>query len=307
MRFMKKLPYIAAIACAAVLGGTAITKAAFYTPVDGSRAPAKPAAYAATSATSPVLPSSEPPSAPAGEMETSVVLTGPGLIEPSSAAEPSSQEPEEIARAAGIYKKLLISKKDNPDTVGWLRIKGTKCDYAVMQSDDNEYYLKRNEQKEKSSRGALYADFRCRFDGDLSKNTVIYGHSMKDGSMFTQLFVYKRLSALQKQPIINFAVDDGEDRWKIFACMITDTGFNYIEPNPSDEEFAGMVNEICRRSLFETDVDIEPDDKILLLSTCTYEYESDDVRFVVAARRMREGENEDVQAWANEETKTPEL
>ena len=53
-------------------------------------------------------------------------------------------------RPKGIYGKLFDSKQSNPDTVGWLTIDGTKCDYAVMQSDDNDYYLERNENKKKS-------------------------------------------------------------------------------------------------------------------------------------------------------------
>lgn len=209
-----------------------------------------------------------------------------------------------------LLKKLYKAQNKNKDAVGWLHIDGTKCDYAVMQSDDNEYYLDKNEEKENSKRGALFADFRCNFDSDnLSTNTVIYGHSMKDGTMFTQLFVYKRLSTLNNYPIINFAVgEDTEQRWKIFSCMITDINFNYIEPNPTDEEFIEIIEESKKRSLFNTDVDVDLGDKILTLSTCTYEYKDQEARFVVMARQMREGEEETVApATKNENIKQPQF
>lgn len=209
--------------------------------------------------------------------------------------------------------KLSKALSHNADTVGWLSIDGTKCDYAVMQSDDNDYYLKHNEQNEKSQKGALFADFRCKFDedGDISRNTVIYGHSMKDGSMFTQLFSYKKLSVLNNQPIIEFSYNGcTQNKWVIFACMVTDINFNYIEPNPNDAQFTSMISEIRQRSMFDTDISVDKDDNILLLSTCTYEYPDEEARFVVAARQLRESERAEsikVNAVKNEDVKQPEF
>lgn len=209
--------------------------------------------------------------------------------------------------------KLSKALSQNSDTVGWLNIDGTKCDYAVMQSDDNNYYLKRNEKKKKSSRGALFADFRCKFNdnGDISRNTVIYGHSMKDGSMFTQLFSYKKLSVINNQPIIEFSYNGcTQNKWVIFACMVTDINFNYIEPNPNDTQFMSMIDEIKQRSMFNTDISVNKNDNILLLSTCTYEYPDEQARFVVAARQLRENEKAEsikVNARKNEDVKQPEF
>lgn len=262
-----------------------------------------------------VKPSSQISSIISSSSQSSIIPSSEIVSQISS--EPSSEPLSSILSQEVIpdtddplLKKLYKAQNKNKDAVGWLHIDGTKCDYAVMQSEDNEYYLDKNEEKENSKRGALFADFRCHFgDDQLSTNTVIYGHSMKDGTMFTQLFVYKRLSTLNNYPIINFAVDeDTEQRWKIFSCMITDINFNYIEPNPTDEEFIQIIEESKKRSLFDTDVDVDIGDKILTLSTCTYEYKDQEARFVVMARQMREGEEETVPpAKKNKNIKQPQF
>ena len=77
-------------------------------------------------------------------------------------------------------------KKQNPDTVAHIKVNNTRISYVVVQGNDNEYYLNHNFNKEKNRAGWIFADYRNSFD-ESDKNLIIYGHNMKDGSMFDTL------------------------------------------------------------------------------------------------------------------------
>ena len=234
---------------------------------------------------------------------------------------PSSNTPSETSTASitsllivpeQTLEKIDVYKSSNADTVAWLKIPGTSLNDPIVKAVDNDFYLLNNFDKESDERGALYADYRNKFgpaSDSLSRNTVIYGHSMKDGSMFSQIFPYKELDFLNENPIIEFTVNgETEYRWKIFSCMVTDISFYYIEPDPDDETFNNIITEAKIRSSFQTNVDVNVNDKILTLSTCTYELDSDDIRFVVMARALRPNESEDVDpAVKNPAPKQPKV
>ena len=77
-------------------------------------------------------------------------------------------------------------KKENPDTVAWIKVNGTKIEYPVVKASDNEFYLNHNFQKKYNVGGWVFADYKNKFDGS-DKNIIVYGHNMKDGSMFGTL------------------------------------------------------------------------------------------------------------------------
>ena len=244
--------------------------------------------------------------------ETSEHLVSDPLSEPSDdeSSDPSSKVVHNISQS--ILEKIEIYNSANEDTVGWLKIPNTTLDDPIVKADDNDFYLANNFDKEPDNHGAFFADFRNTFsttESNLSKNTVIYAHSMMDGSMFSQIFAYKRLDFLNSNPIIEFTVNENtENRWKIFCCMVTDVDFYYIETEPSTEAFEKLINEANQRSLFHTSVDVNINDKILTLSTCTYEYLDEDLRFVIMARSLRPGESEHVEpAVNNSDPKQPAL
>ena len=187
----------------------------------------------------------------------------------------------------------------NEDIVGWLSIDGTKVNYPVVQSDDNDYYLHKDFSKADNKHGIPFAD--CRVDISIpSTNIPIYSHNMKDGQMFGELINYQDLNYYKQHPVINFDSLYEEGKYKIVAMFIASTlpehapnfeYHNFIQAN-SDEELMNFANEVLSRSLIVTGVDIQPGDQLITLSTCTYDFK--EARFAMVARRVREGESETV-------------
>lgn len=212
------------------------------------------------------------------------------------------------------YKELL---EVNDDFVGILKIPLLDSeDMKVVQCEDNETYLTRNFNSEYSVYGTLFVDYRNKID-NFDTNTIIYGHKMRDGQIFGHLNYYKDIENYKEYPTIKFNTIYEDGTWKIFAAFIAniydsqDNGytFPYLTVNfPSDEKFTEFIEDVKSRSYYTNDsVDIKPGDNILTLSTCCYEFE--DSRFVVMARRVRDGEDESVdtsKVKANENQKFPQ-
>lgn len=205
----------------------------------------------------------------------------------------------------GIYNRFRKLYNQNKDCVGWLSIPNTKTNNPVYKTTDNEYYLNHNALKEKSVYGSLFCDYRdiiTRIGN--SKNVTIYGHHMKDGSMLAQLHNYKDIAFYKDNPTVTFDTIYGTGgEYKVFACMITnsksedDNGyfFDFAVPSfKSDSDFLKWIEQIRRRSLYVTPVDVKASDEIITMSTCTYEIKGKNLLCVVAARKVRSGESTSV-------------
>ncbi len=184
----------------------------------------------------------------------------------------------------------------NQDLVGWVKIPNTNLDVQVVQASDNDYYLKRDFYGKTSRYGCPYLDFK-NDPQYLDDNIVIYGHHMTDGLMFSNLDKYKTLEGYKESPIIEYSTLYETYYFKIFAAFISnsklvdDNGqyFNFIVTDFStDEKFNGFIDEVEKRSIFKTGVNVQPDDKIITLVTCSYEFDS--ARLVVMGRLLRENE-----------------
>lgn len=200
----------------------------------------------------------------------------------------------------GMNLKYAYLYAVNTDLVGWIKIDGTNLDVQVVQAKDNEKYLKTDFYGKKSRYGCPYLDFRndAKY---LNDNNVIYGHHMSDGLIFSNLDKYKTIDGYKESPIIRYDTIYQTYYFKIFAAFITnglpeddnDYLFNYtVTEFSSDDKFVSFVEEIQKRSLFNTDVNVLPDDKLLTLSTCSYEFPK--ARLVVVARLCRENEDKNV-------------
>ena len=109
--------------------------------------------------------------------------------------------------------------------------------------------------------------------------------------MFAQLTSYHHLNFAKQYPYVYYSTADESMTRVIFAAFYTDIGFNYVDPNPSESSFESIIEGAKKRSRHIFDVDVDTDDKILTLSTCTRAYgSSDKQRFVVMARLLRPGE-----------------
>ncbi len=230
------------------------------------------------------------------------------LEETQPSAETSDEPAEKIYHLLPGAKELL---EMNDEIVGWISIPDTKVDYPVLQHEGDvegeEYYLYRNVQKEDSKPGSIFLDSRCILDrvaddGTLevpsSDNLIIYGHNMRDLSMFGTLKYYKTEEMYYSEhPIIALNSNYETYQYKIFGYFIadaddtTDTRFDYWNSiNFVDEDaFYDYVNEVKRRTLRLTNVDVQYGDKLLTLSTCNNAF--DTARLVIVARQVREGED----------------
>lgn len=176
------------------------------------------------------------------------------------------------------FKELLDINKD---IVGWIKIPGTKIDYPVVQADNNQFYLNHDINKEVSSHGSIFMDYRNSHDEEL--NTVIYGHNMKDGSMFAGLSQYKKSDFYEKNPYIEYDSLGQSMKWQIFSVYIYEPNDDYFKVYFNDsKEYAEYLDKIILKSIYNTGVDVRSEDKILTLMTCSYE--SKDLRLVIHAK-----------------------
>ena len=226
-----------------------------------------------------------------------------------------SEQEDKQQDAPPVQEKYADFKSKYPDFVGKFIAKELEMDFPVVQSTDNEYYLKYTIDKVRDKHGALFADFRNNLI-ELDQNTIIYGHNMGDGSQFGQLNLYKKLNYYKNCPVVTFNTIYKDYKWKVFAAFLINTKaeddnnhiFNYWQTDfKSDEAFNAYYEEALKRSYFITSVDVTPQDKILTMSTCSTVF--DDSRFVVLARLVRDGESETVDtssAYANPDQKFPQ-
>lgn len=195
-----------------------------------------------------------------------------------------------------VLENFHVLYMQNADIIGWITIaksNGTNLiDYPVVQSSNNDYYLRRSFFGDYATGGTIFMDYRCG-STIFSKNTVIYGHNMKDNSMFAQLLKFNNASFYNSAPIIDYSTLYEKYKFKIFAAFYTNTDFNYIQVSFADrKEYLALISEAKARSCINTNVDVGVDDTIMTLSTCAYIDGVPDARFVVMGRLLRDGESE---------------
>lgn len=175
--------------------------------------------------------------------------------------------PDEAVSADDSYQDAYDALAAiNPDAVGWLSIDGTSIDYPVVQADDNEYYRRRDINEKRSSRGTIYMDWRCPAFG--GGHMVLYGHNMKDSSMFGTLKAYQDAAYYEEHAYITYNMMGQNTRWRIFSVRIADDA---LLPVLAGKDLAAYAQEIKAQSLYDTNVDVSQAGAVLTLSTCTNE------------------------------------
>ncbi|HKL09940.1 MAG TPA: class B sortase [Clostridia bacterium] len=215
------------------------------------------------------------------------------LRDGSSLSLENMEESESILEKASLNvaktEKFDKMKSVNSDYAGWLSIKGTNVDYPVVKGKDNNFYLNHGFDRELNVAGSIFMDYRNKGDG-TDENIIIYGHNMKNGTMFKGLMEYKRKGFFEANRFIHYNDGTGESIWEIFSVYVTDTGFNYIRTDFTDMQFDRFVRALSEKSMHKLDQNIENIDNVLTLSTCSYEF--DDARFVVHARKIKTGKDD---------------
>ncbi|MCL2565761.1 MAG: class B sortase [Defluviitaleaceae bacterium] len=171
---------------------------------------------------------------------------------------------------------------NNPDIVAYIYIDGTNINNVVVQGPDNSRYLYVDAFGNSNANGAIFMDYRNNIDFS-DPNTVIYGHNMRNGTMFHNLRYYMDRSFLDAHPHIKIITDDNVMIYEVFSVFSTRIDFYYIQVEfGSQEEFGELVDEIIRRSVHNVGITASADDNILVLSTCTNA--EIDTRYVVVGR-----------------------
>ena len=221
----------------------------------------------------------------------------------SGSAITAEKEKLELARdQSGKLLKFKSLLDVNKDVKGWITIPDSDIDYVVLQSseDDPEYYLNHNMFYKEDKAGSLFLDIKSSVE-EQSKNLVIHGHNMTStDNMFHRLLEYKNLDYYMERPVFQFDSIYEPGQWKIFSIFITNGTnkkeelFDYTRSDFRNEsDFLNFIYQLRIRSLYNMDtIDINENDTIITLSTCSYEVK--DYRTVIVARKVREGESLEV-------------
>lgn len=169
----------------------------------------------------------------------------------------------------------------NSDIVGWLRIRALDISYPVVQGKDNDYYLHRTFEKTDNFAGCLFVNSYNM--GDFTdQNTIIYGHNMKNGSMFGKLKNFSDPEVFKKSRYFWIFTPDFIYQYRIFSASVVDkTGLTY-QISFTDDEFDQFISRAYSNSVVDNQgVTVTKEDRIVTLSTCTGD---DSTRFVVMGK-----------------------
>lgn len=189
--------------------------------------------------------------------------------EPKPVEEP---EPEPVSKVE-IPIDFAALQQQNPDVYAWIQVPGTEVDYPILQSsNDNTYYLNHTIDGEEKKEGAIFTEnYNTKTFED--PNTVIYGHDMKNGSMFQSIHKYMDRSFFDNNRDIVIYMPDQILRYKIFAAYLTDNRHLLMNYNFwSKDEYQQYLNSIFSmrdiNAFIDTSTEVTTEDKIITLSTC---------------------------------------
>lgn len=161
-------------------------------------------------------------------------------------------------------------KEQNSDTVAWIKVNNTNIEYPVVKAQNNDFYLKHSFDKSNNSAGWIFADYRNKFDG-TDKNIIIYGHNMKDNSMFGSLksVINEDLYNNEDNKYITLITKNETQIYEVFSVYQIKKEDYYIQTSfNSETNFNTFVQTIKKRSKKKFNVDVNKEDNILTLSTC---------------------------------------
>ena len=196
--------------------------------------------------------------------------------------EPAGEDPSVVLPTVD-FEAL---RETSPDIIGWLALPDTAINYPVTQTDDNEYYLHHLYDGTYNKTGCLFTDYENQEDFS-DRNTIIYGHNMRDGSMFAALNEYDEQSYFDTHKQMYLVTPEGGYLCEVFAAFVAKPSESGSDTSPwrlswkDDGAYTTWLTAMAERSVVETDVTVTSSDKVLTLSTCTPGGAS---RFIVMAK-----------------------
>ena len=225
------------------------------------------------------------PSAPVPSDDPIVVIDEPPETEaPAESDKPATVIVENLAPDIwpdvdwdGLYSR-------NSDTAAWLLCPGTNINYPVVYSEDNVEYLNTMFDGNYSKVGTLFVDMR-NSEGFTDRNTIIHGHNMRNHSMFWTLTQFKSQSYYNKHPTMRLITPEGKFEVQLFAGIVASTAHAetfWRVRFSSDEDYLSWISLLFENSTFTSYVELTADDKVLMLSTCSYEFNN--ARYIVVGK-----------------------
>lgn len=232
-------------------------------------------------------------------------IEDPVIEEPVQEEEvPPEEEPEPV-----MLDKFFEYVSLNDEIIGWLNMPGTEINYPVVYSGDNEFYLTHDYLKNPDKNGAIFMTP----EGNIltaNQSISLFGHDRKNGKMLAPMQQYKELYFYKLWPTFQFDTLYEEGTYKIFSVFFMagdskDSLFYYypVSSFSSDERYQHHLDQLTSRSIYDLPVDVTVDDRIVIVSCCTYE--TDDLRIGVAGRLLREGETAEVDVYAAKAAENP--
>lgn len=199
---------------------------------------------------------------------------------------------EEDTTEGNKVNKIKELQKENSDIKGWIKIEGTKINYPLLQTTDNEFYLSHNYKKEKNITGSIFINKNSNIK-DENANVIIYGHQMDNGEMFGDLHSYMEKSFFDKHQTINVCTEDGEANYQI-VYVFKSRVFYKDEKNvfryynyynfENEKEYNEYINNCEKIQLYDTGNNAKYGEQLLTLITC--EYSRENGRLVVVAKKV---------------------
>lgn len=206
------------------------------------------------------------------------------IVEQDTAERKEPAEEEEQKSEAEDTRNLAPLFAENSDCIGWICIPGTAVNYPVMHTPDNpQKYLRKNFYGEYSQSGVPFLDGRCTADSD---NLILFGHNMKNGTMFSDVTGYAQKDYAAEHSVIEYETAAGPERYTVYAAVSvkkTDAWYDFIDCSDK-ESFEKTLSAISARARYTTEAVPQHGDRLLTLSTC-YGKSKDDRLIVIAARQ----------------------
>lgn len=199
------------------------------------------------------------------------------LPEPAEASEETAGGAETDGEDSGVILPVVdfeALKKNGPDIIGWITLPDSAINYPVTQTDNNEYYLRHLYDGTYNKAGCLFADYENQADFS-DRNTIIYGHNMRDGSMFAVLNQYDGQPYFDTHRQMYLVTPTGGYVMEIFSAFAAKPAESGSDTSPwrlnwkDDGAYTTWLRAMAERSVVETDVSVTSSDKVLTLSTCT--------------------------------------
>lgn len=200
----------------------------------------------------------------------------------------------EYKKADESYAQIRLEKENEnnnnlfnkyEDYRGWIKVDNTNIDYPIVQGKDNSFYLDKDINKNYVSSGSIFMNYLN--NGFNDENTILFGHHMRNKTMFAQLEKYKEKEFFQNDNDIKIEVENDKVlTYKVFSVYVTDDNDNYIKTNfDNKSEYKEFLDKIKNKSIYKSDINVDENDKIITLSTCSYEF--DDARMVVHGKLLK--------------------